>query len=211
MPWLDASLPPEVRTDLLLAEMTLEEKIDMATGELCLVYGYYNAPIDRLGIPALTMADGPAGIRIPYRRVNGGRATQLPAPIALAATWDVELARIQGDVLGSEALATGDNVLLGPTLDVARTPLGGRNFEGLGEDPLLAARFAVPLIQAIQRHPVLADASTSRSTSSITRSRTPSPPGRRPSTSSRASRTSSAWTTRPTPTRSDARWTWAAT
>lgn len=158
MPWLDATLPPERRAEVLLAEMTLEEKIDMATGELCLVYGYYNAPIERLGIPALTMADGPAGIRVTYERVNGGRATLLPAPIALAASWDPALASIQGDVLGAEAFALGHNILLGPTLDLARTPLAGRNFEGFGEDPLLAARLAVPLVRAIQEHPVLADA-----------------------------------------------------
>jgi beta-glucosidase len=157
-PWTDAGLSPERRTELLLAAMTLEEKIDLATGERCLVYGYYNAPNDRLGIPALTMTDGPAGIRIPYQRVNGGRATQLPAPIALAASWDMALALAHGEVLGSEALATGHNVLLGPTLDVARNPLAGRTFEGLGEDPLLVSRFAVPLIQGIQRYPVLASA-----------------------------------------------------
>jgi beta-glucosidase len=157
-PWTDPSLPAESRTELLLSAMTLEEKIDLATGERCLVYGYYNAANDRLGIPALTMTDGPAGIRIPYRRVNGGRATQLPAPIALAASWDLSLAAAHGDVLGAEALATGHNVMLGPTLDVARHPLAGRTFEGLGEDPLLVSRFAVPLVQGIQRHPVLASA-----------------------------------------------------
>jgi beta-glucosidase len=157
-PWRDASLPPEQRTDLLLAVMTLEEKVDLATGERCFLYGYYNAPNDRLGIPALTMTDGPAGVRIPYERVNRGRATQLPAPIALAASWDADLARAQGDVLGAEAFATGHNVLLGPTLDVARSPLAGRTFEGLGEDPLLAGALAGPLVAGIQAHPVLADA-----------------------------------------------------
>jgi beta-glucosidase len=157
-PWTDPSLAPEVRAELLLAEMTLEEKVDLATGELCLIYGYYGAPIARLGIPALTMADGPAGVRITYGRVNGGRATQLPAPIALAASWDPALAAAQGDLLAAEAFATGHNVLLGPTLDLARTPLAGRNFEGFGEDPLLASRLAVPFVRAIQAHPVLADA-----------------------------------------------------
>ncbi len=158
MPWTDPSLSPEARTEALLAQMTLEEKVDLATGELCLIYGYYDAPIDRLGIPALTMADGPAGVRITYERVNGGRATQLPAPIALAASWDPSLAAEQGDLLASEAFALGHNVLLGPTLDLARTPLAGRNFEGFGEDPLLTASMAVPFIRAIQAHPVLADA-----------------------------------------------------
>jgi beta-glucosidase len=138
--------------------MAPEEKVDLATGERCLWYGYYNAPIDRLGIPALTMTDGPAGIRIPYQRVNGGRATQLPAPIALAASWDPTLAEAQGDLLGAEAFATGHNVLLGPTLDLARTPLAGRVFEGFGEDPLLGARLAVPFVRGIQQHPVMADA-----------------------------------------------------
>jgi beta-glucosidase len=138
--------------------MTLEEKVDMATGEYCLLYGFYNAPITRLAIPALTMTDGPAGIRIPYQRVNDGRATLLPAPIALAATWDPDLAAVQGDVLGSEAFSTGHNVLLGPTLDLARLPLAGRNFESFGEDPLLASRMAVPMIRGIQQHPVLATA-----------------------------------------------------
>ncbi|GEJ55482.1 beta-glucosidase H [Anaeromyxobacter diazotrophicus] len=155
---MDASLAPDARADLLLSAMTLEEKVDLATGESCLLYGFYNAPIARLAIPALTMTDGPAGIRIPYRRVNDGRATLLPAPIALAATWDPDLAAVQGDVLGSEAFSTGHNVLLGPTLDLARLPLAGRNFETFGEDPLLASRMAVAVIQGIQRHPVLATA-----------------------------------------------------
>jgi beta-glucosidase len=153
---MDVSASPDVRANRLLSDMTLEEKIDMATGEYCLLYGFYNAPIARLGIPALTMTDGPAGIRIPYQRVNDGRATLLPAPIGLAATWDPDLAAEQGDVLGSEAFATGHNVLLGPTIDLARLPLAGRTFESFGEDPLLASRIAVPMIQAIQQHPVLA-------------------------------------------------------
>ena len=157
-PWTDASASPDVRANELLSAMTLEEKVDMATGEYCLLYGFYNAPITRLAIPALTMTDGPAGIRIPYQRVNGGRATLLPAPIALAATWDPGLAAMQGDVLGSEAFATGHNVLMGPTLDLARLPLAGRTFETFGEDPLLASRMAVPMIQGIQQHPVLATA-----------------------------------------------------
>ncbi|BDG10739.1 beta-glucosidase [Anaeromyxobacter paludicola] len=157
-PWKDASQPPDARAEALLRAMALEEEIDLATGERCLLYGYYDAPIARLGIPALTMTDGPAGIRIPYQHVNGGKATLLPAPIALAASFDPALAADQGDVLGAEAFLTGHNVLLGPTLDLARDPLAGRTFEGFGEDPLLAARMAVPLIQAIQKHPVLADA-----------------------------------------------------
>jgi beta-glucosidase len=157
-PWEDATLAPEARTELLLGAMALEEKVDLATGERCYLYGYYNAPIDRLGIPALTMTDGPAGIRIPYQRVNRGRATQLPAPIAVAASFDPSLAREQGDILGAEAFSTGHNVVLGPTLDIARSPLAGRTFEAFGEDPVLSASLAGPMVEGIQAHPVLADA-----------------------------------------------------
>ncbi|HET7752538.1 MAG TPA: glycoside hydrolase family 3 C-terminal domain-containing protein [Anaeromyxobacteraceae bacterium] len=158
MPWTDATLPPEQRAELLLSAMTLEEKLDLETGERCLNYGYFNAAIDRLGIPALTMTDGPAGVRIPYRHVNDGKATQLPAPIAVAASWEPELARAQGDVLGAEAFATGHNVVLGPTLDMPRTPLAGRLFEGFGEEPLLASQLSAAMVEGIQEHPVLADA-----------------------------------------------------
>ena len=125
-PWLDPALAPEERTELLLAQMTIGEKVDMATGELCGRYGFFNLAIPRVGIPALTMADGPAGVRINNTETNEGRATALPAPIALAATWDVSLARTFGDVLGNEAFLTGHNVLLGPAVDMARAPLAGR-------------------------------------------------------------------------------------
>lgn len=142
------------RVEALLDRMTLEEKIDLVTGDLNFDYGFYNAPQPQHGIPALTMADGPAGIRINKQDVHGGTATALPAPIALAATWDTGLASSYGDVLGREAYATGHNVMLGPAVDIARVPVAGRTFESFGEDPLLQARMAVPIIQAIQSHPV---------------------------------------------------------
>lgn len=157
-PWTDPALTPEQRTDLLLAQMTLEEKIDMATGELCGRFGFFNQAIPRLGIPALTMADGPAGVRINDTNTNQGRATALPAPIALAATWDVSLATPYGDVLGREAFLTGHNVLLGPAIDIARTPLAGRAFEAFGEDPYIATQFAPAIARAIQAYPVMANA-----------------------------------------------------
>jgi beta-glucosidase len=157
-PWTDPSLPPETRAALLLGHMALEEKIDMATGEPCGLHGFYNAAIPRLGIPALTMADGPAGVRINNPAVNSGKATALPSPTALAATWDLALAQMHGDVLGREAFATGHNVLLGPSVNLTREVRWGRSFEGFGEDPILAARMAVPLIQSIQQHPVMANA-----------------------------------------------------
>ena len=136
--------------------MSPEEKVDLVTGDLNFDYAFYNAPIERLGIPALTMADGPAGSRVNDRTVNGGRSTALPAPIALAATWDPELARRYGDLIGAEAFATGHNVQLAPAVDIARAPRGGRTFESFGEDPLLQARMVVPEIQGIQSHAVQA-------------------------------------------------------
>src|SRR5207244_4892483 len=104
-----------------------------------------------LGIPALTMADGPAGI-------NEGKATALPAPIGLAATWDLAAAQQYGELLGSEAEATGHNVFLGACLDIARVPVYGRLFEALGEAPILTGQMAVRSIQSIQRRPIVATA-----------------------------------------------------
>jgi len=155
---MNTSLSPHERANLLLAQMTLEEKIEMVHGELPAPYGFYNAPIPRLGIPALTMADGPAGIRVARQDVNEGKATALPAPIGLAATWDLTAAKQYGDLLGHEAWATGHNVVLGPELDIARVPVFGRLFEALGEDSWLAGQMAVSYIQGIQRHPVVATA-----------------------------------------------------
>jgi beta-glucosidase len=158
LPWTNATLDPNQRVELLFAQMTLAEKIDMATGEPCGLYGFFNAPIPRLKIPALPMADGPAGVRIANVAVNGGLSTAMPAPIALAATWDKALARTYGDLLGDEAFLTGHNVLLGPTVDIGRIARGGRGFETFGEDPLLVGEMAVPYIEGVQSHPVLADA-----------------------------------------------------
>src|SRR5713226_4050842 len=157
-PWMDTSLSPHERADLLLAQMTLDEKIEMVHGELPAPYGFYNAPVPRPGIPALTMADGPAGIRVARQDVNEGKATAMPAPIGLAATWDLTAAKQYGDLLGHEAWATGHNVVLGPELDIARIPVFGRLFEALGEDPWLSGQMAVRYVQGIQCHPVVATA-----------------------------------------------------
>jgi beta-glucosidase len=104
------------------------------------------------------MADGPAGIRVARQDVNEGKATAMPAPIGLAATWDLTAARQYGDLLGHEAWATSHNVVLGPELDIARIPGFGRLFEALGEDPQLSGQMAVHYIQGIQSHPVVATA-----------------------------------------------------
>ena len=144
----------ESRVDGLVAQLTVEEKVALVTGDLNFDYGFYGAPVERVGIPALTMADGPAGVRISRKEVHGGRSTALPAPIALAASWDPSLARRYGEVLGSEAHASGHNVSLGPAVDIARVPVGGRTFESFGEDPLLQADIAVEVIRGVQSHPV---------------------------------------------------------
>ncbi|MFL5698016.1 MAG: glycoside hydrolase family 3 C-terminal domain-containing protein [Ktedonobacteraceae bacterium] len=148
-PWLNTSLSPDERAALLLAQMTLEEKVGMVHGKSNNAYSM--APIARLGIPALTMADGPAGI-------NEGQATALPAPIGLAATWDLAAAQQYGELLGREAEATGHNVFLGACLDIARVPVYGRLFEALGEDPILTGQMAVSSIQSVQRYPIVATA-----------------------------------------------------
>ena len=146
----------EDRARKLVAEMTLDEKTDLVTGDLNFQYGFYNAAIDRLGIPELTMADGPPGVRINNGAVHDGMATALPAPIALAASWNPDLARQFGDVVGHEARASNHNVYLGPAVDIARLANGGRAFESSGEDPLLSARMSIPEIEAIQAHAVQA-------------------------------------------------------
>ncbi|WP_243076390.1 glycoside hydrolase family 3 C-terminal domain-containing protein [Microbacterium sp. SS28] len=148
---------PEERAAALLAQMTLEEKVDMLEGEQNNFYGFYNAPIERLGIPALTMADGPAGVRIADPRANEKRSTALPAPIALAATFDTAAATQFGDVIGDEAFKTGHNVSLGTAVDIARVGVAGRAFETYGEDPLLSGIIAGSQINAIQQYPVAAD------------------------------------------------------
>src|SRR5260370_11028332 len=109
------------------------------------------AAISRLGIPALTMTDGPAGI-------NEGLATSLPAPIGLAATWDLAAAEQYGELLASEAQATGHDVYLAPCLDLARAPAYGRLFEAFGEDPILTGQIAVRSIQSVQSHHIVATA-----------------------------------------------------
>ncbi|MBN2980388.1 MULTISPECIES: beta-glucosidase [Cohnella] len=157
-PWLDASKSPEERTELVLQEMTLEEKVEFVTGNLNNYYGFYNAPIERLGIPALTMADGPTGIRIANPEIQNKKSTAFPTPIALAATWNTETAKRYGDLIGNEAYNTTHNVLLGPGFDIARLPWGSRNFESLGEDPLLQSKLGVAYVNEVQKYPVIATA-----------------------------------------------------
>jgi beta-glucosidase len=154
--WEDSASAAQ-RANALLDQMTIEEKIDMLHGESNFDYGFYNAPIERLGIPALTMADGPAGVRLANQEVNEGEATALPAPLALAATWNGNLAERYGRMAGREAFNTGHNVLLSPAADIFRDPHAGRGFEAFGEDPLLSGTMAARQIEGIQTNAVLAN------------------------------------------------------
>ncbi len=153
--WAD-SPEIEARIDELLAQMSLEEKAEFVTGGWNFNYGFFSAGLDRLGIPNMQMADGPAGVRINRGDVHDGRATALPAPIALAATWDPEQAHEYGTVIGVECRATDHNVSLGPAVDIARVPVAGRTFESYGEDPVLTARIGVGVVQGVQAQGVQA-------------------------------------------------------
>jgi beta-glucosidase len=146
---MNTSVSPDERAAHVLAELTLEEKINMVHGRSNNVYAM--EAIDRLGIPALIMTDGPAGI-------NEGQATSLPAPIGLAATWDLSTAEQYGELLANETQATGHNVYLAPCLDLARVPTYGRLFEAFGEDPILTGQMAVHCIKSVQRHHIVATA-----------------------------------------------------
>lgn len=157
-PWMNTSQSAEKRTELLLDAMTLSEKIDFVTGNVNNNYGFYNAPIERLGIPALTMADGPTGVRVANPEIQDKQSTALPTPIALAATWNTKTASEYGDLVGNESFNTTHNVLLGPGFDIARLPWGSRNFESMGEDPLLQSKMGVAYVNAVQKYPVIATA-----------------------------------------------------
>ena len=132
------------RVNELIGKMTLDEKISLLAG-----VGFDTVEIKRLGIPALRMTDGPAGVRT-------GQATSFPSPVALAATFDPEMVYAVGKAIAQEAKAKGKNVLLAPCVNIQRTPFGGRNFESFGEDPYLAARMAVGYIKGVQSENVIA-------------------------------------------------------
>jgi len=126
--------------------MTVDEKIDAIGG----YQDFYTHPLKRLGIPAIKMSDGPAGVR------NYGKDTAYAAPVAMAATWDREIAKRVGESFGLDARARGVHVVLAPGVNIARVPMNGRNFEYLGEDPFLAAQMVVPYIQGMQSQGVIA-------------------------------------------------------
>ncbi len=144
------------RARQVVAQMTLDEKIAQLHG-IQDSNNYRVVPgLARLGIPALTIANGPAGLG-PAGPGHSGKATALPAPISLAATWDVEAACVHGDIAGDEAAALGNLLLEAPDINLARTPRNGRTFESYGEDPFLTSQLAVANIQGIQSHGAIAN------------------------------------------------------
>lgn len=151
--YLDRQQPLEARVEDLLGRLTLEEKIQLCHADS----KFTSAAIPRLGIPRRWLSDGPHGVREdvgPDTWDVAGRtddfATALPAAIALAATWNPELAQQAGQVIGQEARKRGKDIMLGPGVNIMRTPLCGRNFEYYGEDPFLAGRMAVGYIKGVQ-------------------------------------------------------------
>jgi len=145
----------EARANSIIAQMTTEEKADLATGQQNNRYGFYNNPIPRVGIPAQTMADGPVGVRVANPDIDR-RSTQFPSGTAMASSFDQQLLREIGLTIGNEAFHTGHNFQLAPSVDIARTPLWGRAFEGYGEDPLLSGKLGGQFIAGIQTNPVIA-------------------------------------------------------
>lgn len=149
----------DAEIDKLVAQMTLEEKIGMLHGNSMFTSG----GVKRLGIPELKMADGPLGVREEISRDNWAPAgltndfaTYYPAGGALAATWNAEMAHTFGSSLGEELRARDKDMLLSPAINMVRTPLGGRTYEYMSEDPFLNKKIAVPLIVGLQEKDVMA-------------------------------------------------------
>lgn len=153
-PWVNSPAPVNERVDQLMARMNATQKVTVlhGNGEASPYIGNTD-PIPELCVPALGLQDGPAGVGDGLDGV-----TQLPAPVATAATWDTGLAEEYGTVMGKEFAGKGANIALGPTLNIARDPRWGRNFETYSEDPHLSAGMAVANVQGIQSQGVLAQA-----------------------------------------------------
>ncbi|WP_345953818.1 glycoside hydrolase family 3 C-terminal domain-containing protein [Mucilaginibacter sp. PAMB04168] len=140
------------QADALLKQMTLPEKVSMIHGSSSFTSG----GVPRLGIPEFVMSDGPHGVRLEHGRTYkdsmgiADASTYLPTGVCLAATWNPKLGYAFGSVLGAEANYRGKDVILGPGINIIRSPLNGRNFEYQSEDPYLISRLAVGYIKGVQ-------------------------------------------------------------
>lgn len=155
--YLDENQPIDARVEDALARMTLEEKVKILHAQS----KFSSAGVPRLGIPDLWTTDGPHGIRPDVlwddwnqARCTNDSCTAFPALTCLAATWSEEMSALYGKSIGEEARFREKDVLLGPGVNIYRTPLCGRNFEYMGEDPYLAAKMCVPYIQEVQKNGV---------------------------------------------------------
>lgn len=157
--YLDATKPIEQRVEDALKRMTLDEKIAVIHAQ-----SKFSSPgVPRMGIPEFWTDDGPHGVRPDVLWDEWEQAGQtndscvaFPALTCLAATWNPQLARAYGRALGEEARYRGKDMILGPGVNILRTPLGGRNFEYMGEDPYLTSRMVVPYVQGLQSNGVAA-------------------------------------------------------
>lgn len=157
--YLDDSKPIETRIEDALSRMTLEEKIAMIHAQ-----SKFSTPgVPRLGIPEIWMSDGPHGVRMEidwdtwnHAGWTNDSCTAFPALTCLAATFNPELSLKYGNAIGEEARFRKKDVLLGPGVNIYRTPMNGRNFEYLGEDPYLASKMVVPYIKGVQQNGVSA-------------------------------------------------------
>ena len=143
----------EMVIEELVSRLTLDEKINMIHGTGL----FHNGGVERLGIPELVLSDGPMGVRNDFEDAHwmtigntDDYVSYLPSNSALASTWNRELAYEAGSVLGEEARARGKDVILAPGVNIKRSPLCGRNFEYMSEDPYLAGEMAVPLVEGVQ-------------------------------------------------------------
>jgi beta-glucosidase len=155
-PWCDTSLSADDRAGLLLAALTRDEKIELVEGDdyfgVCNCYeGSHTGRLDgvaRVGLPPVYFSDGPVGPR-------QGKATAMPSPMTLAATFSAESAFRHGALIGDEVKKKGNDVVYAPAVNMLRTPLNGRTFEYFGEDPFLAARMAVGWTRGVQSEGVI--------------------------------------------------------
>ena len=169
LPWMDKSLPPDERADLVLKQMTLDEKIQLLHGngmshtaqwQMPLLKqsnggAGYIAPIERLGIPGVDMSDAAYGVRSSGE--NGRYSTALPSNAGAAASWDRKAAYEYGALIGRELRAQGYNMTLGGGVNLTREPRNGRTFEYLGEDPVLAGTLVGQLMTGEQAQHVIGD------------------------------------------------------
>src|ERR1700744_3107721 len=167
-PWMNKSLSADQRADLVMKEMTLDEKMNFVHGtgwnglrpdaeipKGSLGGAGYVQGVARLGIPGINMADSAVGVRLAAQ--GGHYATLLPSVLGAACSWDQDALRLYGSVIGRELRDMGYNMSIGGGVDLARDPRNGRNFEYAGEDPVLAGTMVGELARGVQDNQVMGD------------------------------------------------------